>query len=184
MPDKRRVVYLFGTGASQAEISRKNPDVRILMGDIAEGIQKRIDKDNIELLEEVKNELAGKNVDVEHLITLYASSGTSNHIQIANELRRLFREEIQNRIGMLGSTFSPRLITALIDMYNIPELDEDLVGILTLNYDDLTDRACQMVYGGVNYLIEIESGDSRLDTNSKATPLIKLHGSFNWKNEF
>ena len=75
MPSKKKkIVYLFGTGATQAEASLIDDRIRLLMFDVKDGILKRMTNKNIEGFGEVKNELAGDNVDVEQLISLYDSS--------------------------------------------------------------------------------------------------------------
>lgn len=184
MTNKNKVVYLFGAGASQGEFNCYGSPVRILMQDIIDGISRRIESENIELLFDVNNELTIEGIDVEHLITLYESSGTQKHSEIAKGLKKLFREEIQARIGSLGETFSPTLFASLIEMHSIPDFDEELVAILTINYEDLLERAMQHVKGGINYLMKVINRHSSYRLEETSVPILKLHGSFNWKNEY
>jgi len=65
----RKIVYLLGAGATQADIDLKDDTIRILMQNIREGIVKEIDRRKIRSLAKVKNELVGEGRDVEHLIT-------------------------------------------------------------------------------------------------------------------
>lgn len=184
MANKNKVVYLFGAGASQGEFSYYGSPVRILMQDIVDGISRRIESEHIESLFDVNNELTIEGIDVEHLITLYESSGTQKHSEVAKGLKKLFREEIQARISSLGESFSPTLFASLIEMHSIPDFDEELAAILTINYEDLIERAMQDVKGGINYLMKVinRHGSYRLEETS--VPILKLHGSFNWKNEY
>jgi len=99
--EQRNTVYLLGTGASQAEASMSDNRVKLLMQDIKDGILNKIVKNNMEGLEELRNELADENADVEQLITLYDSSGNSQHRLIAGTLKELFRKEIRERIEQL-----------------------------------------------------------------------------------
>ena len=189
---KKKIVYLFGTGATHAEINFAGLSTGILMSNIREGILKKIDKKKIKVLYDVKNELVNDNSDIEHLISLYKKSGNATHSSISNKLRELFREEIQEKIQELDSTegadngsYIPKLYSALIDMHMIEDFDEELIGLLTLNYEDLIERSAQNIVNGVNYIINInETKNSNLKIDKKQIPILKLHGSFNWKREF
>jgi hypothetical protein len=184
MPIKKKVVYLLGTGATQAEISLIDDSIHILMKDIREGILRKIKDKKIKELDVVVNELTGENADVEHLITLYESTGTFNHNVIARKLKALFREQIQLRLGTLFSSKPPKLFSALIDMHEMPDLDEKIEGIFTLNYEDIAERAIQYVKGGIDYSIKVNNEQKLFKIDKLVFPILKLHGSFNWKNEF
>ena len=171
------------SGATQAELKLYDDSINILMCHIKDGILKKIDERKIKILFEIKNELSNEHADVEHIITLYESTGIPKHDKIARELKKLFREEIQEKILKLGDAFKPKLFSAFIDMHEIDELGEELVGILTLNYEDILEKAMQMVKGGVNYSIKIKDKHSVIRFNNSFYPILKLHGSFNWKND-
>lgn len=188
----KQVVYLLGAGATHAEIRSKGETFGILMQDIKEGILNKIDKENIKDLLTVKNELVDDDVDVEHLITLYESTGTYKQSIIAKKLKKLFIEVIREKIRKLesserirnsGERYTPKLLTALVDMHQITALGEHLKGIITLNYEDLLERAIQEVVGGIDYVIQCNNKHSNLRFNTSLS-VLKLHGSFNWKNEF
>ena len=179
----KKVVYLLGAGATQAEASLKDESIRIQMQDIKDGMLLAMRDRKMRGLAEVKNELANEASDVEHLITLYEYTGNKKHNRIANILKELFSTEIQIRVGKLGPNYQPRLLTALIDMHKIPDLCEDLIGIITINYEDLIERAFQLVKGGINYSVEMIGEHSRLKLNQNIEPILKLHGSFNWMNQ-
>lgn len=181
---KKRVVYLLGTGATQAEINLWNESIRILMNDIRYGMLRKINDNKIKVLEPVKNELVNDDINIEHLITLYENSGTDEHYQIAKNLKNIFREVIQEKIKKLNDKFYPILLSALIDMHEIKENDEELKGILTLNYEEVLDKAFQKVKKGVNYVIKLKNKHDCLKIKKSIKPLLKLHGSFNWKNEY
>jgi len=175
----KKVAYLFGTGATQAEISLKGDSTGVLMRDVKDGILRKIEKDKIRVLEVVKNELTSEHADIEHLITLYESTGIPKHEAIAKYLKKLFKEEIQERTKRL----KPKLLSALVDMHQIKQLPEQLSGILTLNYEDILEKAIQEVHGGIDYSIEMKYMHSFLEEKKSIAPILKLHGSFNWKNE-
>lgn len=178
-----KVAYLFGAGASQAELTQSGVLKSILMTSITYEISQKIREKNIEALTGVSNDLVS-GVDIEHVITLYEAPGTQEHSEIAKQLKKLFREEIQQRIRELGDSFPPTLFTALLDMYSVPGLGEELVLILTTNYDDLIEKAVQRVKGGINYLVKTISREGYYCVKEDSIPILKLHGSFNWKNEF
>ena len=180
----KKVVYLFGTGASQAEISLHDNTIKILMRDIREGMLTKIDRKKIINLKDVKNELLDEHADVEQLITLYESTGIYKHNIIARELKKLFREEIQERMNKLGENYVPSLLSALIDMHEVVGLNEKLTGVLTLNYEDLIEKAVQYVKGNVDYSIKISRKHGSSDMGASTYPVLKLHGSFNWLNKF
>lgn len=180
----KKVVYLFGTGASQAEINLFDDTIRILMSDIKDGMLSKIIKKKISVPNAIKNELAAEHADVEQLITLYESTGIYKHTIIARKLKKLFWKEIEERINKLGNGHVPKLLSALIDMHEILGLGEKLTGIFTLNYDDLIEKAIQEVKGKVDYSIKMDEKHSRLEVGSLSYPLLKPHGSFNWRNEF
>ncbi len=185
-----RVAYLLGAGASQGSIKYDGCLKDILLESISAAIVKRIDKDKINQLMEVGNDLV-LGANIEHLITLYEASGVSKHRGIAKRLRELFRYEIENTIRELektfqdiGKSFIPTLLSCLIDMHSITRLNEKLVLILTTNYEDLIEKAMEQVHGGINYVVKTISKDGIYHIKEKVIPLLKLHGSFNWRNEF
>ncbi len=192
MMSSQRVVYLFGTGATQADASMVDDRVHLGMSYIKDGIFKKIEDRNIKELRDARNELAAPSADVEQLITLYESSNSSKHKKIATFLRELFREEILEQIAKLdnsssasGGKFTPRLYSALIDMHEIDGIGEQLCGIMTLNYEDMIERAAQSIKGGVNYSLDIAgTKKTGVKVRKRGLTILKLHGSFNWRNEF
>jgi hypothetical protein len=184
MTDKKRVSYLLGTGASQAELTLQGALKGILMADIVDEIPQDIAKIDPVRFSDVNDELAIDNTDVEHLITLYEASGTHKHMDYARVLKKCFRKEIEDRINQLGASYLPKLLTAMLDMYEIPGNNEELAAIITLNYDDLAERAIQAVKDGINYPMTIENKHSNFKLDENSFPFLKLHGSFNWKNEY
>jgi hypothetical protein len=190
--NKKRVVYIFGAGATQAEASLIDERIHLRMVDIKDGIFGKIEKRKIPELQDIKNELAGEYADVEQLITIYESSSSGKHRKVAKSLRELFREEILEQIERMDKSnfavegrFIPRLYSALIDMHEIEGLGEVLCGIMTLNYEDIIERAALFVKGGINYSLDFWKGKkSHIKVRKTGTLVLKMHGSFNWRNEF
>jgi len=69
-------------------------------------------------------------------------------------------------------------------MHSVTGLNEKLVLIMTTNYEDLIEKAMEQVQGGIDYIIETISKDGSYNIKEGVIPLLKLHGSFNWRNEF
>lgn len=179
-----KVAYLFGAGASQGELSYSGALKSILTQSITDAIALKLGGEQDSIYDDVRNEL-GEHVDIEHLITLYEASGTRIHNEIAKKLKTSFREEIQASIRELGDSFVPMLFSALIDMHSIEALGEKLEIILTTNYEDLIEKAMESVKGGVNYLIKAIPTENYFHiTGDPVPPILKLHGSFNWKNDY
>jgi hypothetical protein len=179
-----RVVYLIGAGATQAEVSLKYDYIKTTMKDIKDGILGKISSATNKELSSIRTELLKEGADVEHLITLYESTGIKKHELISKRLKELFVREIEERLARLPTGYIPKLLTALLDMHEIPELNEKLFGFITLNYDDFIERSIQETNEGVDYSVQIRSRHDHLKVGSTKFPLLKLHGSFNWKNEF
>ena len=184
MLKKKKVLYLIGAGATHSEANLYDDSIKILTSDISEGIRQKIIKNKLKRLSTITNELMGDNVDIEQLITLYETSGIYKYSKIAKDLRKLFREEVLERIEKLPANFTPRLLSSLIDMYNVEDYDEELIGFLTLNYDDFIEAALQNIIGSLYYNVLIVNRHKKLKITNSSVPVLKLHGSFNWKNEF
>jgi len=154
------------------------------MSDIVDGMAQKISINNITALKEVSNLLSIPDIDVEHLITLYEASGTKKHNKVAKDLKKLFREEIEEKIDQLGDDFFPKLLASLLDMHTIVQFQEELIAIITLNYEDLLEQAMQHINGGINYSIRTVNKNKDYSISNNNIPIVKLHGSFNWKSEF
>jgi SIR2-like domain len=54
-----------------------------------------------------------------------------------------------------------------------------LIGLISLNYDDVLDQAYEEFHGAPYYCFSL----GRDAASSKLVPLLKLHGSFNWRRQ-
>jgi hypothetical protein len=182
-----KVVYLFGAGVTQGEIKMVDDSISMLTKDLRDDIIKTIEKGKGKLLNVVVNEL-NADANIEHLISLYESVGTEKHKKIAQKLKELFREAILNKLKLLENnypSFKPILISSVIDMHEIKGFKEELIAILTLNYDDITELAINEINNSINYYIKVKTSETNHKFNNRNIfPFIKLHGSFNWKRDY
>jgi len=64
---------------------------------------------------------------------------------------------------------------ALFELHTKVGEKENLFGVISLNYDDVLDEAYEKFHGKPNYCFTSEKNND--------LPLLKLHGSFNWKGK-
>ncbi|MFC1563683.1 SIR2 family protein [candidate division KSB1 bacterium] len=192
MSDKKKVVYLIGAGATQAELDLQYPTIRVLNEDIKDGIYSVLADEKEEEIASLVNELSQEKVDVEQLITLFEFTGIKKHRIFSEKLKDLYQKEINDRLSKIDPSKEkrkdyvfPKLLSALIDMHDIPDLKEKLCGFVTTNYDNLIEKASKIAKGGINYDITIDYDNCKqFKYKSRLFPIIKLHGSFNWKNGY
>ena len=128
------------------------------------------------------NNFIHENVDFEHIITFLDESPSLIHRQFADELREVFAKvlkrefrEIERDIG--NDRFG--LYSALLDMYRVDGCPELLQGILSINYDEYVEEAARLIYGEA---VDYGLGASSMMNGDRPLLLLKLHGSFNWKD--
>lgn len=181
---KKKVVYLLGAGATQAAVSVVDSTCQILTRDITQEIVLKIRHEKQESLLPLSNIMLDGDVDIEHLITLLDESHSPRHLKMASDLRQLFWKEIRNRLGRYTLKLTPNLYAALFDMHNVKGFNEELAGVITLNYDQIAEIGFSEVFGGIHYVIHTISDHSILRTDLSLPAFIKLHGSFNWLNQY
>ena len=94
-PSPKRVVYLWGAGATHAEAQHLGASISLLMADrdeFGDGIATRI-------LRRVKDNIStsfdsGQGVDIEKLISLFAASGIRKHARFADKMRSAYFTEL------------------------------------------------------------------------------------------
>lgn len=194
MSEPKKVVYLLGAGATNAEkmfacshekydlddegLTNKYVSRRVLeqmwrkKGKASRLISKYgLDKRCLERPPGVE-----KDVDIEFLITLIESNKTEESENDAKLLRKYFRRDILNKLKFRGKEIKPRLYPALLEWQKF-EKNEEVLGYLTLNYDSLFETALIKMGYKIDYGLSIEN--SLLDTDDEKL-LLKLHGSFDW----
>ena len=181
MPIKK-IVYLIGAGATHAEIYNLEdaPSENFLQenGLLISNVSKRVMrkaqdvrgfKKNVESVTSPEGSL-----NIELLISLFASNQIPNSDSKVNKLKKLVQDDILKRLSMSRKK-KFYLHKALLELHNLIVDREHLLGIISLNYDDILDEAYKACKMDINYCHTSNSGDRG------SSPFLKLHGSFNWK---
>ena len=133
-PSPKRVVYLWGAGATHAEAQHLGASISLLMADrdeFGDGIATRI-------LRRVKDNIStsfdsGQGVDIEKLISLFAASGIRKHARFADKMRSAYFTELCTSLSRTKVLDSPRLAIELLQMHSdrtFREEVETLSGII------------------------------------------------------
>lgn len=185
----RKVVYLFGAGATQAELNYQSCKVNLLMKDNQDnglpGVCSRImgevrkDKQLKWLYEATKST---SQIDIEQLINLLEELNLDRYRKAADKLRNLYYKDILGNLKKTHIIKKPKLSLSLFELHENKMLKEKelLKGIICLNHDYLLETACNEIHKGINLGVAFES--KIYQYNKIAPKIIKLYGSFNWVN--
>jgi hypothetical protein len=179
----KEVVYLWGAGATQAEIDYLGARrVNLLMRDderLGEGVATRI-------LQRIPKRWRSsfqmdQGMDIEKLISLLAASSVAQYERLAHQIRRLYFEDIRTNLTTAKVVLNPQLAIGLLTMHRNEQFrqKEILSGIITTNHDGLLQLAMQKVFTAVNLGIPFRSKELIPDKTG-AAPILQLHGSFTW----
>jgi len=182
----KHIVYLFGAGATQAEVDYLGAQVvNLLMHDsdrLGDGVSTRILRRFARNWQSFLGE--EQDIDIEKLISLLAASGVDKLANLAEKMRRHYFEEIQESLVRAKIVARPQLATGLLEMHTDRRFKsevETLCGIMTTNHDGLLQIASQNVFGAVNLGFAFSSKEF-VPANSRAVPpVLQLHGSFTWR---
>lgn len=187
------VVYLLGAGITEAERTYSSWDSGFLTHHITDAIIKKINNEKNRVLKAIINELMVQTddtyeeddnqrggIDIEYYITLFESMDQEEYKEASDKLKEYFFDYFKENLFKDDDRLKPYLTQVLLDIHRIPRNEEKIKAILTLNYDDLTDLAFRKVWCFVNYVIKTSENSS----NDDIPPLLKIHGSFNWRNSF
>lgn len=172
---KKKLVYLFGAGATHAVIKALNPDLGLLTVNVQEEIEANYSSKGINST--VWNELVTQGNDVEHLISVLESQ---YNYTASEKLRRFYRDAIVTLSEKIPANPLPtNLYSVLIDLHHVSGLEEELLSCITLNYEDILERTIKAHFGyDVDYVVKTGNKQAR----KKPIKVYKLHGSFNWFN--
>jgi hypothetical protein len=178
-----KIVYLLGAGATNAEMAlqkdlsgaREREKHGLLVSDVSTRVIKKASRNPKYLkgIEMVSSTTGSLNIEL--LISLLENANTIiNSSYMTEYLRKLVKQDIS---GLLAEKLLEHfyLHKALLELHKRTENKELLLGIISLNYDSVIDEAYkEIIREEPNYCFSSEE--------AKGIPLLKLHGSFNWKD--
>lgn len=182
----KKIAYLFGAGATHAELQDLYPrliesDQGLLINDVSRRVIERARRKEKYLrgLETVSGTSGSLNIEL--LISLIENSKIHDWEGKSRLLKRLVQQDIE---GILpeGRVRTFYLHKALFELHGHLEERgaEQLVGLISLNYEDVLDRAYERYHGKPDYCLSLGPGPR----HEGKPPLLKLHGSFNWRNKW
>lgn len=193
----KKIVYLFGAGATDAELSleydlTKKPGtntsrpIKLTSTPVSRRVISRLKREKPELIEKYNIDLdplseieVEKDVDVELLISAIETLETKDARTDAQTLRVYFSDDIKGGLALGTNYVQPRLLPALLELHSKENIlaTEEVLGHLSLNYDDVFERALSKLEKKADFGIHIENNNLH---DQKEKPFLKLHGSFDW----
>ncbi len=179
-PDQRKIAYLFGAGATNAELSNIGVDLD-QQGLLISNVTRRVTikaKENPQFLEHhrIFLERAADSSNIELFISLIEDNAQDipQAVTVVEKLKEMVEEDIR-------SILTPERVSefylhkSLFELHKHNE-SEQIIGLISLNYDTVLDKAYESFYGEPDYNLATQRGD----IGEPKPPLLKLHGSFSW----
>ena len=181
---KKKIVYLFGAGATHAELINLDPDLMVeerglLIGNVSSRVieKARRDKKYLKDVEMVSG--TARSLNIELLISLIENSKINGWAHKTSHLKKLVEKDIKTILtGPQTAQFY--LHNALLELHEHEKTraKEEIIGLISLNYDNVLDRAYNAILRKrPNYCLSLEKNAPSYEN----IPLLKLHGSFSWK---
>lgn len=184
-PEPKKIVYFFGAGATHAELANLDGALvekgqGLLIRHVSARVIEKARRDaryrkDVELVSGTSGSL-----NIELLISLIENSKIHGWEYKTRRLKNLVKEDIEN-ILIEGRTRRFYLHRGLLEFHQHPITSgkEKLIGLISLNYDNILDRAYKESFGDPNYCFSLEREAQSL----RPIPLLKLHGSFDWRSQ-
>jgi hypothetical protein len=184
-----RVTYLLGAGATHGGALAYGSSVGILMNDLSETLVSETRelvvsnfRDNSNLTN-LANTVIDAATDYEHIITFLDDSVSNLDRQFAQGLREIFSRVLRERLEKISTELEgkqSRAYATLIDLHNVDQFPELLMGFMTLNYDDFLETAIEADLGkSVDFGVRVGP-----KSELPSIKVLKLHGSFSWGDEW
>ena len=181
MEKHKKVVYLFGAGATHAEVMNMHKELTAKIikekGLLIEHVSRRViakarkDKNFIKDIECIIS--SNRPSNIEELISLIETNRIKKASKKTDKLRKLVEKDILSHLRGDKESNEPVLYKSLLELHNRIDDKEKVLGLITLNYDNLLDKAyTKILRKEPNYCTKFGS--------SNDWPLLKLHGSFEW----
>lgn len=181
--DPKSIVYLFGAGATHAELVNLAPNVStdhnllqqrsLLMEHVSKRVCNSAKEDGVFTDKRIHNLLSPAGLsNIELFISLIENNETKSD-DIIEQLKKRIKRDITRRL-----TPSTRkkyyLHRSLLELHQTNQQSEKLIGLISLNYDQVLDEAYSTIISKEpNYCFSFEG--------SEGIPLLKLHGGFGLK---
>lgn len=178
--DRKKIVYLFGAGATHAEIINISDDPNTLYRDrnglLILNVSKRVMKVArrtawFKKKEDVYVSSQGS-LNIELLISLFENNKIEEKyisklkVLVEKDIKKILTNEIIEKFY---------LHKGLIELHEFIKNKEKLLGFISLNYDNVLDSAYEEIHQKKpDYYLTTKTG--------RNLPLLKLHGSFTWEN--
>lgn len=178
--EPKKIVYLFGAGATHAELSNIGADENgLLIGDVTRRVILKANGDTAFLPHNrMFLERAADSSNIELFISLIEDNASDIREASAavDRLKELVEQDIKAILTAERlNTFY--LHKALFELHEHND-NEIIIGLISLNYDTVLDTACKWRYGDgePDYSFPFRTHES------DKPPLLKLHGSFSWED--
>lgn len=180
-----KIVYLIGSGATMAEMQHEGIESYLKMTEIEKGILEMSINANGKYAELHDRFVLTPKLDIELIMSLLEGctfSESAGFKEVCEELKKLFRIYLISQIT--EKSIEAKILSSLLHIHKeyghyMGKEGEELIGVLTINYDSLIEEAYNSIYGGVNFGYPFKSHIYKND--GSLPPLLKLHGSFNWR---
>lgn len=174
----KNVFYLLGAGATHGML--QDARSRALMpNDVRDWILRKYESGAPPISDDRAWNEFTTTPEVEHFMSILEYQ---NRFSDADRIRQDYREAIVDIAGT-ASDDPPKgnLYAALLDyQLNLAAsyLDEELLGFISFNYEDILENTISAHFGPVSYVFEHD----KESTEGVPISVYKLHGSFNWLN--
>jgi len=182
----KKIAYLFGAGATHAELTSLDQNLNpekwgLRIGDVSSRVIEKAREDKEYLKDVAMVSATGGSLNIELLISLIENSKINGWAYKTSRLKELVEKDIKRILTAprMGRFY---LHKALFEFHQHKKTKTKpkLIGLISLNYDDVVDRAYAAMFGeNPDYCLSLEADVS----SSKNIPLLKLHGSFNWESQ-
>ena len=182
--EPRRIAYLFGAGATHAELQNLDPNLMeerdgLLIGHVSSRVIEKARRDEKYMRDVAMVSGTSGSLNIELLISLIESSKIPDWDSKTQRLKTLVQEDIEDTLSKSGpGRFYLHKALLELHAHAKTKAKERLIGLISLNYDDVLDQAYAQYNGRPNYCFAPEE-----DPSPEQIPLLKLHGSFNWKRQ-
>lgn len=175
----KKILYLLGAGASHAEVmntitENTSDKFGILISHVSARVMSRAFSTKKLWSKKPLNTIKSNkgNFNIELLISLLETNRIKESVSV--ELKRFVEDDIKT---ILSNSRMKKfyLHKGLFELHkSIDDEREYLLGLITLNYDSVTDEAYSLIFE------QQPSYFRKYEPTHSGKPLLKLHGSFDW----